>query len=298
MIDHLGVVVTRLERSVRFYEAALRPLGIRVLERHPYGAVILGRSPEDPFLWVGTARPSFWTDAHVAGAAPLHLSFVAPHRGAVDAFHAQGLEHGGVDNGAPGPRKTHYPYYAAYLIDPDGNNIEAGVRGDAPLPATLTTARLTLRPIVDEDVDALTEILAEPGVAAFWPGYDRDRVLYELATPDGQVTVLAMVLDGVVVGAIQHYSEGGDEYRHAGIDLFLSDAVRGQGLGPEAIRAVHRHLVHDRGHHRIVIDPAADNVAAIRAYEKAGFARVGVCRRRERGPAGWRDSLLMEWVDG
>jgi aminoglycoside 6'-N-acetyltransferase len=84
-------------------------------------------------------------------------------------------------------------------------------------------------------------------------------------------------------------------YRHAGIDLFLSQEFQGRGLGTDAVRTLALHLVRDRGHHRLVIDPAADNTAAIRAYEKVGFRPVGVMRRYERLPGGeWHDGLLMD----
>lgn len=128
MLDHLGVVVRDLDRSLAFYEACLRPLGLQMTERHPYGAAIFARSEAQPvpFLWVGTARPSFWRDGHQAGASPVHLCFVAPSRDAVDRFHAAALAHGGQDNGAPGERDP--GYYAAYVLDPDGNNLEASVR--------------------------------------------------------------------------------------------------------------------------------------------------------------------------
>jgi RimJ/RimL family protein N-acetyltransferase len=94
--------------------------------------------------------------------------------------------------------------------------------------------------------------------------------------------------DGAVLRAV--------EYRHAGIDLFLDPAFHGQGLGTDAVRRVVRHLIEDRGHHRITIDPAVENTAAICAYEKAGFRPVGVMRRYERdvGGTGWHDGLLME----
>ncbi|HSD80445.1 MAG TPA: GNAT family protein, partial [Solirubrobacteraceae bacterium] len=90
------------------------------------------------------------------------------------------------------------------------------------------------------------------------------------------------------------------KYRHASIDLFLDPALHGRGLGTEAVRRVVRHLVHERGHHRVTIDPAAANAAAIRAYEKAGFRRVGVMRGYERdvGGGGWHDGVLMELVTG
>ena len=98
-------------------------------ERHPYGAVIFARSETDdvPFMWIGTARPSFWDDTHAAGRSPLHLCFPAPSRDAVDRFHAAAMANGGRDNGAPGERDP--AYYAAYVLDPDGNNVEASFRG-------------------------------------------------------------------------------------------------------------------------------------------------------------------------
>jgi aminoglycoside 6'-N-acetyltransferase len=75
--------------------------------------------------------------------------------------------------------------------------------------------------------------------------------------------------------------------------------VHGQGLGADAVRTLARHLFDDVGHHRIEIDPAADNAAAIRCYEKVGFRPVGIMRGYERGPEGkWHDSLLMDLLAG
>jgi aminoglycoside 6'-N-acetyltransferase len=89
--------------------------------------------------------------------------------------------------------------------------------------------------------------------------------------------------------------EADPEFRHAAIDLFLDPAVRGRGLGPDAIRTLAGRLIDVDGHHRLTIDPAADNGAAIRAYEKVGFRQVGRLRRYQRMPDGtWIDGLLME----
>ena len=78
-------------------------------------------------------------------------------------------------------------------------------------------------------------------------------------------------------------------------DLFLSAAFQGRGLGVDAVRTVARHLIVERGHHRLVIDPAADNGRAVRCYEKVGFKRVGVMREYWRDPEGvWRDGLLLD----
>ena len=115
-----------------------------------------------------------------------------------------------------------------------------------------------------------------------------------------EATRLTIEVDGRVAGLIQFYEEPMPRYRHASIDLFLDPRLHGRGLGTEAVRRIVRHLIEDRGHHRITIDPSASNAAAIRAYEKAGFRRVGVMRRYEReiGGGGWRDGVLMELLAG
>lgn len=82
-------------------------------------------------------------------------------------------------------------------------------------------------------------------------------------------------LDGAVVGAIQFGSEDDADYRHANIDIYLDPAAHGRGVGTDAVRTLARHLIRDPGHHRVVIDPAADNAAAIRCYSKVGFRLVG-----------------------
>lgn len=156
-------------------------------------------------------------------------------------------------------------------------------------------SRMMLRPVVPADTGRLAEILATPEVARWWPAYDRARVEAEYLVEEPAVTVFAIELAGRLVGLIQATEENEPEFRHASIDLFLDPAVHGQGLGPEAIRMVARHLIDDRGHHRLTIDPAADNDHAIRAYEKVGFRPVGRLRQYQRFPDGsWRDGLLME----
>jgi aminoglycoside 6'-N-acetyltransferase len=109
-------------------------------------------------------------------------------------------------------------------------------------------------------------------------------------------TRLTILVDGRVAGMIQYSEETEPKYRHAAIDLFLDPALHGQGFGSEAIRRVVRMLIDELGHHRITIDPATGNTAAVRSYEKAGFRAVGVMRQSERDPdgRGWHDSLLME----
>ena len=103
-------------------------------------------------------------------------------------------------------------------------------------------------------------------------------------------------MDGEVAGLIQFWEEPEPRYRHAGIDVFVDPALHGLGVGTEAVRQVVRRLIEARGHHRVTIDPAVDNVQAVRAYEKAGFRRVGVLRQAEKDTDGdgWHDALLME----
>jgi len=154
--------------------------------------------------------------------------------------------------------------------------------------------RILLRPLTADDVATVGAIQAQPGVASRW-GPTNEEELQAQAAGIGDSTAFAIELDGEVVGLIQYHEEEDPMYRHAGIDLFLSEDVQGQGLGTEAVRTMVRHLIDDRGHHRLTIDPAADNHAAIRAYEKAGFRPVGVMRKYERLPGGdWHDGLLMD----
>lgn len=151
--------------------------------------------------------------------------------------------------------------------------------------------RLILRPLTGGDESELRRIHATPEVARWW-GTPED----DFPTDEPETTQLTIEVDGAVAGLIQFWEESEPKYRHAGIDLFLDPALHGQGLGERAVREVVRHLIAERGHHRITIDPAADNAAAIRIYEKVGFRRVGVMRSYERDAdgQGWHDGLLME----
>ena len=130
MIDHLGFRVRDLAAARRFYEATMPALGLSVIDNTATSFLIGGRAQWPvPFVWIGTDKPTFWSDDHAVSASPIHLAFHAPSRDAVDAFHAAAMESGGEDNGEPGPRgPKEMNYYAAYVIDPDGNNIEAGYR--------------------------------------------------------------------------------------------------------------------------------------------------------------------------
>jgi catechol 2,3-dioxygenase-like lactoylglutathione lyase family enzyme len=117
VVDHIGFAVADYERSKAFYERALAPLGMTLLKEFAAAAAGFGQS----------GRPSFFIEAHgepVRGR--LHIALRAENRAQVDAFHAAAVEAGGTDNGAPGVRAMYHPdYYGGYVLDPDGNNIEA-----------------------------------------------------------------------------------------------------------------------------------------------------------------------------
>ena len=153
--------------------------------------------------------------------------------------------------------------------------------------------RVLLRPGGPEDAEKLIRIRKEPEIARRWGSEDIEDEVREgfVGTDEGFV----IEVDGEAVGAIQYGEEEDPMYRHASVDVFLATSHHDRGLGTEAIRLLGRHLFEDRGHHRLTIDPAADNAAAIRAYEKAGFRPVGILRGYERGPDGaWHDGLLMD----
>lgn len=129
LVDHLQLVVRDLVASQRFYAAVLDVLGI------PMG---------------GTGDDHFWADELFVSTADSqaaqgqltgrhHLAFQARDRATVDAFYKAALEHGGRDNGSPGERTYHPGYYAAFVLDPDGNNIEAVFHGDAKRSAPSVT---------------------------------------------------------------------------------------------------------------------------------------------------------------
>ncbi len=153
-----------------------------------------------------------------------------------------------------------------------------------------------LRPLVAGDEAELRRIHSTPEVARWWDEPDEGFPW----TDDPDSTRLTIEVDGAVAGLIQFSEEVEPKYRHAAIDVFLDPTLHGRGIGTAALRRVVRHLIEDRGHHRITIDPAVENVAAIRTYEKVGFRPVGVMRSYERdfGGGGWHDGLLMDLLAG
>ena len=158
--------------------------------------------------------------------------------------------------------------------------------------------RVLIRPGTDADASVLFAIRAEPEVARWWRTPEPvDQIARELQGADDaeDSTQFVVEVDGALVGLVQYGEETEPDYRHASIDIFLSARVHGRGLGTETVAVLAAYLIDERGHHRITIDPAADNAVAIRAYAKVGFRPVGVMRRYERDEAGvWRDGLLMD----
>lgn len=122
MIDHIGIYVSNLKRSVDFYKAALAPLGITLIMEVPqevsggYEGAGFG-SDNKPYFWIGAGKP---------GKSHSHVAFLAKDRATVAAFYAAGIKAGGKDNGLPGLRPHyHENYFGAFVLDPDGHNVEA-----------------------------------------------------------------------------------------------------------------------------------------------------------------------------
>jgi aminoglycoside 6'-N-acetyltransferase len=163
-------------------------------------------------------------------------------------------------------------------------------------PVTVLQGSLVrLRLASEDDIPELVRIRLTPEVYARWRGGDDmvAAVREDFAEPDS--TGYVIELGGRIVGWIQWQAEEEPDYRHASIDVYVDPAHHGRGVGTDAVRTLARHLFAACGHHRIEIDPAADNAAAIRAYTKVGFRPVGITRQSERGPDGtWHDSLLMD----
>jgi catechol 2,3-dioxygenase-like lactoylglutathione lyase family enzyme len=123
MLDHMGFPVSDYERSKRFYGAALAPLGyVPIME-------VAAKDNPSGYPAVGYGRdgkPDFWIGAEGGLTGKLHIALLAEDRAAVDAFYDAAMAAGGADHGAPGPRPQYHPnYYAAFVLDPDGHNIEA-----------------------------------------------------------------------------------------------------------------------------------------------------------------------------
>ena len=173
---------------------------------------------------------------------------------------------------------------------------EAG-RPTPPARPVLAGRTVTLRPGHPGDAERLHAILAEPSVSRWWGTPDPAGEIAAALRSDGPVVLLVVEIDGEVAGGIQYEEEDDPQYRHAGIDIYLSGRFQGQGAGAEAVALLAGFLFRHRGHHRLTIDPAAANEQAIRCYTKVGFRPVGVMRAYERGADGqFHDGLLMDML--
>lgn len=154
-----------------------------------------------------------------------------------------------------------------------------------------------LSSVAEHHVPELRRILRTPEVFARW-GDEGSSENWPFDDPEA--VKFAVLEDDAVVGMIQYGEESDPMYRHASIDVFLDPAVHGRGVGRDSVRTIARYLLHDLGHHRLVIDPAADNAAAIACYAAVGFQRVGVMRGYERDAGGddFHDGLLMDLLAG
>ena len=122
MIDHTGVIVSNYEKSKQFYLKALAPIGYSLLAE-----VTAEQTGGESAAGFGVApKPDFWIGSGTPNVPPIHIAFSVPNRALVDAFYAAAMHAGGRDNGAPGLRPHYHPnYYGAFVLDPDGHNIEA-----------------------------------------------------------------------------------------------------------------------------------------------------------------------------
>ena len=136
MIDHIGISVGSIARATEFYLKALAPLGYGIVregtaEETGHGAAIAFGAPGEAVDFQ-SGKPSFWVGEGAQPSGPLHVAFVAPSRAAVDVFYHAAIATRGVDNGAPGLRpQYHATYYAAFVLDPDGNNMMRAARSAA-----------------------------------------------------------------------------------------------------------------------------------------------------------------------
>jgi aminoglycoside 6'-N-acetyltransferase len=151
-----------------------------------------------------------------------------------------------------------------------------------------------LEPVRPEHAERLRALRSSPEVARWWdpapPGWPLEA--------EPSLEKLAIVVDGELAGYIQFEEELDETFRNADVDIFLGPETQGRGLGTEAMRMIVRHLIEERGHHRVTLSTSVANTRAIRAYEKVGFRRVGVMRKASRSHVSgeWEDELLMEYV--
>jgi aminoglycoside 6'-N-acetyltransferase len=175
------------------------------------------------------------------------------------------------------------------VSSPGGAREAAALPGPHHRPLELEGRLVTLRRARPDDAPLLLAILDEPQVAAWWRRAEWERL------DERDAITFVIEHEGRVAGCIQYTEETDPDYLAAAVDIFVSAALHGRGVGTDAMRALIAWLIDGRRHHRITVDPAAANARAIHVYEKLGFRPVGVLRAYERVEDGtWRDALLME----
>jgi aminoglycoside 6'-N-acetyltransferase len=152
------------------------------------------------------------------------------------------------------------------------------------VPPILRAGHVTLRPLGEGEVDELAAMLTRPGVREWWGPLDDAEHTREGLLNDG--AAFAIEVDGTLAGWLGYNEETDPDHRYASLDIFLAPEYQDQGLGPAALRLAAEWLFEQRGHHRLTIDPACENVRAIRAY--AAVKRVRADPRVLVGPANAR----------
>jgi aminoglycoside 6'-N-acetyltransferase len=161
------------------------------------------------------------------------------------------------------------------------------------ITTTLTGDGFRLRPLRPGDKEILIRIFSDPAVAQWWG--DPGKAVSDAMGASEEESGFVIEVGDDSAGYIQCFEEPDEMYRYAAIDIALGSDWQGKGYGPDAIKTLARHLIEQRGHHRLTIDPAAHNTRAIKAYRKCGFKIVGIMRSYEKGPSGeWHDGLLMD----
>jgi aminoglycoside 6'-N-acetyltransferase len=280
-VDDAGNVIGMIELWLR------RPSAVpgSAMIQHVHVSLGIAVDPAWRGRGVGTALLRAAEDwARERGATRMALGLDAFNTGARRLYERVGYELWGVEMDK--------------VIEPVAGSADAPTlvrNADGEVVPTLVGNRVTLRPLTRADRPALVALLEDPSIAAIWDTRGAEHSADELLAGDAGLTVWGIEVDGEFAGSIQASEESDPDYRHAGIDIFVSIRFQDRGLGTDALRTLVRYLIDVRGHFRLTIDPAVSNTRAIRSYEKVGFKPVGVMRRYERGKDGtFHDGLLMD----
>lgn len=166
-------------------------------------------------------------------------------------------------------------------------------------PIELHGDQVRLRTTMETDRAEIVAIRATEEVRRRWRGGDLEAEFDEEMNDEELQRLTIEDLTGRIIGMIQFGEEDDPDYRHASVDIYVDPTVHRQGYATDAIRTLVRFLFDVREHHRLTIDPAADNEAAIACYSGVGFRTVGIMRSYERRDDGlWADGLLMELLAG